>query len=217
MKHAAIRSPRAAVHIADDDAATRRSVWYMLEAAGYAPRVFASGQDFLDELPWLAPAPLIAALEMPDTDGQALLTELRSRQPDIPIILMSRCGDVASAVRAMKAGAFDFIQKPFDQPALLEAVAAAAAQVALLADRDLARLDAARRIATLSMREREVLACLAAGKSNKVIAFDLGLSIRTVEMHRVRMMRRLAVRGLPEALRIAHLAGIDGTLAASRV
>lgn len=209
MKHAPIRPPRAAVHIVDDDATMRRALWYMLEAAGYAPRVFGAGQDYLDELDFLPVAPMIADLWMPDLDGLTLLEETKRRRPVTPVVLMTAAGDVASAVRAMKAGAFDFVQKPIDQETLVDIAAAAVAQVVDDTQRDHLAIDAIRRIDSLSLREREVLSCLAAGKSNKVIAFELGLSIRTVEMHRVRMMRRLGVRGLPEALRVAHLAGLD--------
>lgn len=208
MKHGAVRVPRAAVHIVDDDATMRRMLWYMLESAGHAPRVFASADDLLDELDYLPDAPLLTDLRMPGTDGQALLVEVKRRRPVTPVILMTALGDISSAVSAMKSGAFDFLEKPVDQATLLGIVADAVARLRSTVERDQAGLDAARRVALLSQREREVLSCLAAGKSNKVIAYELGLSIRTVEMHRVRMMRRLAVRGLPDALRLAHLASV---------
>ncbi|ODP37854.1 hypothetical protein BFL28_01680 [Sphingomonas turrisvirgatae] len=187
----------------------RRALWYMLETAGYAPRVFAESQDYLDELDYLPIAPLVADLWIPGMDGLALLDTVKCRRPATPVILMTGGGDVACAVRAMKGGAFDFLQKPLEQATLLAIVAAAAVQLRDDAQRDQSMIEAIRRVEALSTREREVLACLAAGKPNKIIAFDLGLSIRTIEMHRVRMMRRLGVRGLPEALRIAHLAGLD--------
>jgi two-component system response regulator FixJ len=116
--------------------------------------------------------------------------------------------NVASAVRAMQGGALDFIEKPFELQRLLTAVDTAMATLDRSVDRDADVGDARSRLAALSRREQEVLACLVAGRSNKLIAFDLGLSIRTVEMHRARMMHRLGVRNMPEALRLAHLAGV---------
>lgn len=203
-----------AVHIVDDDSSIRRAIWLTLEAAGYAPRAFMCAEDYLDALDYLPVAPLIVDLLMPRMDGLALLREVKARRAITPVILLTAGGDILSAVTAMKAGALDFLQKPFDPATLLEITAQAAQQLRSDISRDQLTLEAERRIATLSAREREVLACLIAGKSNKVIAFELGLSIRTVEMHRVRMMRRLAVRGLPEALRLAQLAGISAPLPA---
>lgn len=213
MKHAPIRPPRPAVHIVDDDASLRRTLWYMLETAGYQPRVFADGQDYIDELDYLPDAPVIADLSMPGMDGMALLALVRQRRPINPVIMMTADGDIASAVRAMKAGAFDFIQKPFAHAALIDLVAGAVAAVQLAGQRNQSAEEAHRRVADLSARERDVLMALLAGKANKVIAFELGLSIRTVEMHRVRMMRRLGVRGLTDALRLATLAGLTAATA----
>lgn len=205
---AAGRKAHRAVHIVDDDAQVRRAVWFMLESAGYAPRVFACGEDFLSELDYLPLAPALVDLRMPDLDGFQLLTQIKQRAPAIPVVMLTGHGDIACAVRAMKLGALDFLEKPFDDHVLLNTIESASATMAQTVEQEEQQLDAARRIADLSRREQEVLACLVAGKSNKVIAFDLGLSIRTVEMHRVRMMRRLGVRTLPEALRVAHLGGM---------
>ncbi len=202
------RPMRAAVHVVDDDAQVRRAIWFMLETAGYAPRVFASGEDLLAELDHLPLAPMLTDVHMPGLDGFDVLARVRQRAPAVPVIMVTGHGDVACAVRAMKAGAVDFLLKPIDEDVLVGAVNSAAASLIHSTERDEAQRDAARRIAELSAREQDVLASLVAGKPNKVIAFDLGLSIRTVEMHRVRMMRRLAVRSLPEALRLAHLAGL---------
>lgn len=208
MRDTAPRLPRRAVHIVDDDAQMRRAIWFMLESAGYAPRVFADGEDLLAELDYLPLAPLLSDLSMPGMDGLQLMSRVKARRPALPVIIITAHGDVSRAVEAMKAGAVDFIEKPFGMGELLGAVDAAAAMLEQNVEQDQALVDAALRIAELSAREREVLTCLAAGKSNKVIAFDLNLSVRTVEMHRVRMMRRLSVRSLPEALRLAHLGGL---------
>ncbi|HWK36507.1 response regulator transcription factor [Sphingomonas sp.] len=197
------------VHVVDDDAQVRRAVWFLLESAGYAPRVFACGDDLLAELDELPLAPVLVDLCPPGFAGFDLLDQVRQRTPTVPVVVMSGHGDVACAVRAMKSGAIDFIEKPFADDTLLTAVATATGVLARTLAQGEAQRDATRRIAALSAREKEVLASLAAGKSNKVIAFDLALSIRTVEMHRVRMMRHLAARTLAEALRLAHLAGLD--------
>ena len=206
MGEAVRRPPRRAVHIVDDDAHMRRAIWFMLESAGYAPRVFADGEDLLAELDYLPLAPLLCDMSMPGMDGFEVLAEVKRRAPAVPVIMMTGHGDVPFAVRAMKGGVIDFIEKPFRNDVLLEAVEAAAAMLAETVEQDQMMIDAVRRMADLTARERDVLDGLAAGKSNKVIAFDLGLSIRTIEMHRVRMMRRLGARTLPEALRLAHLA-----------
>lgn len=209
MREAASRPPRRAVHVVDDDAQMRRAIWLMLDAAGYAPRVFVDGEDLLAELDHLPPAPLLLDICMPGLNGFELMMRVRRRAPAVPVIMVTANGDIQTAVRAMKDGAVDFLEKPFGMHVLLYAVDAAAGKLSMLIDHDGALRDARRRIAELSAREREVLDALVAGKSNKVIAYDLDLSIRTVEMHRVRMMRRLDVRTLPEALR-AHLADPPG-------
>jgi two-component system response regulator FixJ len=208
MRESMRKPPRRAVHIVDDDANVRRSLWFMLETAGYAPRVFACADDLLDELDYLPAAPLLVDLFMPGIDGLQLLGLVRRRKPATPILMISGHTNVASAVRAMQGGALDFIEKPFELQRLLTAVDTAMATLDRSVDRDADVSDARRRLAALTRREQEVLACLVAGRSNKLIAFDLGLSIRTVEMHRARMMHRLGVRNMPEALRLAHLAGV---------
>lgn len=216
MRQVSIRRPRPAVHIVDDDSHVRRAIWYALESAGYAPRVFTCGDDLLVELEHLAVAPLLVDLQLPDIDGFALLERVRHRAPLTPVIMLTGYGNVACAVAAMKAGAIDFLEKPVDTQRLIEAVASASQRLEASAAQDRAFVEASQRVAALTMREEQVLARLAAGKSNKLIAFELGLSIRTIEMHRVRMMRRLAVRNLPDALRLAHLAGIGALRSGER-
>lgn len=198
-----------AIHIVDDDSGVRQSLWFFLTAAGYAPRVFSNGTDLLAELDQLPLAPLLLDLNMAEMDGFQVLEAMRKRASAVPVIILTGHGDVAGAVRAMKMGAFDFVEKPFDNETLLASITAAAALMARSTEQDREAREAGRRIAALSAREREVLSCLAAGKSNKVIARELGLSPRTVEMHRANMMQRLGVRGLPDALRLAHLTQLD--------
>ena len=192
------------VHVLDDDAQVRRSLWFFLTAAGFAPRVFSHGADLLAELDHLPPAPLLLDLYMADLNGFQVLEAMRLRGSMSSVIILTGRGDVSGAVRAMKLGAVDFIEKPFDDEALLAAILKAASSIADSTQKDREARIAKHRLECLSAREREVLACLNAGKSNKLIARDLGLSTRTVEMHRANMMQRLGVRSLPEALKIAQ-------------
>ncbi len=138
-------------------------------------------------------------------DGLEVQTRLKKSNVPLPVIMVTGQGDVQSAVRAMKAGAVDFIEKPYDDEILLKTIEAALTRVSRT-DRDGETAQAARRIATLSAREREVLDALIGGRPNKVIAYDLGISVRTVEVHRARMMDRLGVRQLAEAVRLAVMA-----------
>jgi two-component system response regulator FixJ len=145
---------------------------------------------------------------MPGIGGLTLQEELQKLGCHLPVVVMTGQGDVSIAVRAMKAGAVDFIEKPFDEKTLFGAI-----ELALAKGGDPGRVaemsEATRRVARMSVREREVLAGLIAGKSNKVIAFDLGISVRTVEVHRARMMERLGVRQLAAAVRLAVLARME--------
>jgi two-component system response regulator FixJ len=144
-------------------------------------------------------------------DGLEVQTRLRRMGVLLPVIVMTAGGDVQTAVQAMKAGAMDFIEKPFDDEVLLSAIESSLARAGQ-GDRADKPLDAARRLAALSPRERQVLDALLAGRPNKVIAYDLGLSVRTVEVHRARMMERLGVRHLSEAIRLAVMAKLASPL-----
>jgi two-component system response regulator FixJ len=195
------------VHVVDDDVAVRRSLERLLDAAGIRAVSYASPLTFLDAAAGLLGCVLLD-IRMPELDGLEVQARLLECGISLPVIVMTGEGDVAGAVRAMKAGAVDFIEKPYDDDVLLRAIEAALARgSATDRSRDIAQ--AARRIARLSPREREVLDALVAGRPNKVIAFDLGLSVRTVEVHRARMMDRLGVRQLAEAIRLAVLAGMS--------
>jgi two-component system, LuxR family, response regulator FixJ len=196
------------VHVVDDDAAVRRSLERMLDSAGLHAISYVSSLAFLDAAPNLLPGCLLLDIKMPGMDGLELQAVLRQRDVLIPVIMMTGQSDVQSAVRAMKAGAVDFIEKPYSDDVLLSAIEAALARVDR-ADLDRETSEAAKRIATLTPREHEVLVALVMGRPNKVIASDLGISIRTVEVHRARMMDRLGVRQFAEAVRLAVLARID--------
>jgi two-component system, LuxR family, response regulator FixJ len=216
-KGASVRSGEASVWVIDDDAGMRTSLMALLSSAGWAAHAFGSAQDFLDAAPrWTTGrACVVTDVRMPGIDGLALLAHLRTLHCAQPVIVMTGHGDVAMAVQAMKAGAFDFVEKPFSDHLLLAAIGAAiAAQEAKPADPVDPRFAlAAEQVAALTPREREVLELLAEGKPNKIIAHELGLSPRTVEIHRARMLDHLKVASLAEALRIAilaDLANIDG-------
>jgi two-component system response regulator FixJ len=193
------------IYVLDDDAAVRRSLERLLDAAGFRTVSFETPARFLNEAPSLAPGCLLLDVRMPDMDGLEIQGRMNDLGVALPVIIMTGQGDVQSAVRAMKAGAVDFIEKPFDDTTLFAAIEGAFTRTKL-SDRLPEAEEAARRIAALSPREREVLDALVAGQSNKIIAFDLGLSVRTVEVHRARMMDRLGVRQLGEAVRLAVMA-----------
>ncbi len=192
------------VHVVDDDNAVRRALAMLFRSAGIPAEAHPSGVAFLEALPSLPEASVgcvLTDVRMPGLDGLELLRRLKEGGFGRPVVVMTAHGDVSTAVRAMKAGAVDFVEKPFDDDALLAAIEAALggpqATGAARAG------DAAERVAALSPREREVLDLLVAGKPNKLIARDLGLSPRTVEVHRARMMARLGVGSLAEAVRLA--------------
>jgi two-component system response regulator FixJ len=202
------------VHVVDDDAAIRRSLEQLLDAAGFHVVSYDTPLAFLDVALGLLPGCVLLDIKMPEMDGLELQALLLKGNIPWPVIVMSGHGDVQSAVRAMKAGAVDFLEKPYSDELLLDAIESALAGVDR-ANIDREAAEATQRIATLSPREREVLDALVAGRPNKVIAFDLGISVRTVEVHRARMMERLGVRQLAEAVRLAVMAQIGSKPPAS--
>lgn len=196
------------VYVVDDDRDVRRSISFMLGTAGLQSRPFASGEDLLSSVDELAPGCVLLDLRMPELDGFQVMEELAGRGVDWPIVVMTGHGEVPIAVRAMKLGAVDFLEKPFDETALLEGLERGFGMLKDRGERGRARREAKERIELLTTREREVLAGLMRGLSNKLIARDLGISLRTVEMHRANMMSRLQVRSLAEALTLAVQAGL---------
>ena len=194
------------VHLVDDDDAIRRSVGFMLKTSGYHVRTYESGVELLKGAPGLEPGCILLDIRMPGMDGLEVQAALRDKGVTLPVIIMTGHGDVSLAVQAMKAGAVDFIEKPFEKAVLLSAIDHGVERLRKSAA-DLDRADeAAVRLQALTPREREVLDGLARGLPNKTIAFDLGISPRTVEIHRANVMSKLAVRSLSEALRIAFAA-----------
>ena len=191
------------VHVIDDDEPVRRAIAMLLRAAHMRVEAYPSGVAFLDALPSLGGAHagcVLTDVRMPGVDGIELLRRLKECGFQGPVVVMTAHGDVSTAVQAMKTGAVDFIEKPFDDEVLLATIGAALDTSGALGA---AEAEAVARIAALSPREREVLDLLIMGKPNKAIARDLGLSPRTVEIHRARLMIRLDVGSLAEAVRLA--------------
>jgi two-component system response regulator FixJ len=194
------------VHLVDDDDAVRRSVGFMLKTSGHRVLSYASGLDLLAASKVLAEGCILMDIRMPGMDGLEVQEALRERGVALPVVIMTGHGDIALAVRAMKAGAIDFIEKPFDKPILMASLEQGFASLSTAADLHGRAKDALVRLQVLTGRERQVLDGLADGLPNKTIAFDLGISPRTVEIHRANLMTKLQVRSLSEALRIAFAA-----------
>jgi FixJ family two-component response regulator len=181
---------------------------YMLSDAELTSHPFASGSDFLAALPDLAPGCILLDVRMPDMDGLAVMADLARREVDWPVVFMTGHGEVPVAVEAMKLGAIDFLQKPFSEEALLGCFQRGFERLDERGESVRRRAAARGRVEQLTAREREVLNGLLAGLSNKLIADRLGISLRTVEMHRGNMMDRLGVDNLAEALTLAMEAGL---------
>jgi two-component system response regulator FixJ len=198
---------RGIVYIVDDDDAVGRSLENLLEAVDFSAMAFATPQDFLGVAPGLPPGCVLLDLKMPELNGLEVQQRLCEMNVALPVILMTGQGDIRSAVAAMKAGAVDFIEKPYDDDALLQIIESVLKSTVKI-DRSAERAAARERVGHLTPRERQVLDALVAGHVNKAIAFELGISVRTVEVHRARMMDRLGVHQFAEALRLAVLAGL---------
>lgn len=197
------------IYVVDDDEAIRRSLSFLLKTSGFAVQMFEGGAAFLKAAGGLAPGCVLLDVRMPDIDGLEVQRELRARGVMLPVVIMTGHGDVDMAVAAMKAGASDFIEKPFEKAALLACITAARAQSVAARGASAQAQEARARLNILTDRERDVLNGLVEGMPNKTIAYDLGISPRTVEIHRANLMQKLEVRSLAEALRIAFHAG-DG-------
>jgi two-component system response regulator FixJ len=196
----------AVIHLIDDDEHVRRAVAFLLGTAGHAVRVHESAEKFLGELGTLQPGCIVSDVRMPGLDGVGLLRQLRERGIDMPTVIMTGHADVALAVAAMKAGAIDFIEKPFDDEILLAAVQGALCRYRRAGSDADEAAEIRTRADSLTGREREVLAGLLMGHPNKTIAYDLGLSPRTVEVHRASLMTKMGAKSLPELVRMAMLA-----------
>ncbi|MGU3495202.1 response regulator FixJ [Xanthobacteraceae bacterium A53D] len=196
------------VHVIDDDDAVRESLAFLLESSGISAQQHTSALAFLDSGAALDRGCVVTDVRMPGMSGVELLKELQDRGATLSVVVMTGHGDVPLAVEAMKLGAADFLEKPFDDHAMLTAVKACMQRSQQAGREDDTRREAARRIEVLSQRERQVLECLVAGLANKTIAYDLGISPRTVEVYRANVMTKMQAASLPELVRMALLAGI---------
>ena len=200
--------PSNLVHVIDDDDAMRDSLEFLLRTAKIEVRTYDSATAFLKAMPDGATGCVITDVRMPGLSGIDMLRQLKACGSTMPVIVMTGHGDIQLAVEAMKMGAADFLEKPFDDEALLMSVRAAIDRLQKDAQRESERADLTNRLASLSVREREVLEGLVAGKANKVIAFDLGISPRTVEIYRAHVMTKMNAGSLSELVRMALLAGV---------
>jgi two-component system response regulator FixJ len=197
------------VYVVDDDTAVRESLEISLKLAGHRVEAFASAAAFLAECAEARQGCVITDIRMPDMDGLELQEELIRRNSPLPVIVITGHGDVPLAVRAMKAGAEDFLEKPFSREALLTAVKHALGTAKRTPQPAIESGELQRRIASLTPREREVFDLVVAGKQSKVIAFELGAATRTIEVHRARMMNKMKAGSLQELVRLAIAAGVN--------
>ena len=194
------------VHIVDDEEAVRKSLAFLLTVEGFAVRLHESARAFLDLAAEIRNGCLVTDLRMPEIDGVELLRDLRDRGIRIPAIVITGHGDVPMAVAAMKAGALDFIEKPFEDQVLIDSIRNAASTIGTAGSDDLRSIVG--RLSTLTPREREILTGIVAGLPNKTIGYDLDISPRTVEVHRANIMGKMEARSLPELVRMAIAAGV---------
>ena len=197
----------AVVHVVDDDLAVRQSLSFLLASDGLPVRLHESASAFLESVKEAPAGCIVTDVRMPGIDGIELLRRLRERGFALPVIVMTGHADVPLAVEAMKEGAVDFVEKPFDDDLFLAAVRAALSRQAQSVEQDSQTSEIRARIDALSEREAQVLDGLVAGKANKVIAYDLGISPRTVEIYRANVMSKMQAGSLSDLVRMALMAG----------
>jgi two-component system response regulator FixJ len=199
---------RAKVYVIDDDEAMRDSLNFLLDAADLEVMLFETAQHFLEALPGLDFGCVVSDVRMPGIDGIELLKRMKAGQSKFPILIMTGHGDVPLAVEAMKLGAVDFLEKPFEDDRLIGMIEAAIRQAEPAAKDDAVTHDIVARVATLSPRERQVMDGLIAGLSNKLIARDYDISPRTIEVYRANVMTKMQAGSLSELVRLAMRAGL---------
>lgn len=201
----------AIVYVIDDDEAARQSLDFLLRANDFKVETFESGAEFLKVAPSVKSGVVVTDVRMPEISGMELLRRLRELKIQLPVIVMTGHGDVPLAVEAMKSGAADFLEKPFDDSTLLAAVRTALSRQDGDSRQQAERAGIDERLAALSNREREVLEGLVAGHANKRIAYDLGISPRTVEIYRANLMTKMQAASLSDLVRMALISGILGS------
>lgn len=205
---AAFEPAARSAYIIDDDTDVRQSLYFLLSSSSIVARPFASAADFLDQLPALVPGPILLDIRMPGIDGMEMLTILKQREVHWPIIMMTAHGDISIAVRAIKLGALEFLEKPFE-PEILDRTLEIAFGILDEIDASLcARTDARRTLEGLTNRENQVTTILMEGVSNKVVAQRLGLSSRTVEMHRANSFKKMELRSIAEVIALVATANM---------
>ena len=197
------------VFVVDDDRAVRESLALLVQSVGLEVETFAGDGEFLDAYGPERRGCLITDIRMPGMSGLELQERLTADGYRIPVIVLTGFGDVPAAVRALKGGAVDFVEKPFNPQALLDLVQQAIVKDTELREQAAREADVAERMALLTPREQEVMALVVAGKANKVVAIDLSISERTVELHRGRIMKKMQARSLAELMRIVLPPGHD--------
>jgi two-component system, LuxR family, response regulator FixJ len=195
------------VHVVDDEEAVRNSLAFLLGTSGFAVRTHASAASFLEIASSIKNGCLVTDLRMPDIDGVELLRRLGTQGSMLPAIVVTGHGDVQMAVEAMKNGALDFIEKPFSDEVLIESIQRAVAKATSALDADAAQTRVREKLGTLSERELQVLHGVVQGQANKTIAYELGISPRTVEVYRAGLMSKMQAKSLPELVRMVM--GID--------
>ncbi|HEV2153626.1 response regulator FixJ [Bradyrhizobium sp.] len=196
------------VYVIDDDAAMRDSLNFLLDSSGFGVTLFDDAQSFLDALPGLAFGCIVSDVRMPGLDGIELLKRMKAQQSPFPILIMTGHGDVPLAVEAMKLGAVDFLEKPFEDDRLTTMIETAIRQAEPAAKNEAISQDIAARVASLSPRERQVMEGLIAGLSNKLIAREYDISPRTIEVYRANVMTKMQANSLSELVRLAMRAGM---------
>jgi two-component system, LuxR family, response regulator FixJ len=201
-------SGRGKVYVIDDDEAMRDSLDFLLSSADFQVTLFESARHFLDAVSGVGFGCIVSDVRMPDIDGIELLKRLKASHSTLPVVIMTGHGDVPLAVEAMKLGAVDFLEKPFEDDRLIGMIDAALRRAESSAQSEAVTVDIAARIATLSPRERQVMDGLIAGLSNKMIARDYDISPRTIEVYRANVMTKMQAGSLSELVRLAIRAGV---------
>jgi FixJ family two-component response regulator len=204
-----VSAGRGTVYVVDDEPSVRKSLARLLRAAGHDVEVFASAQEFLDRPESKEIACLVLDIQMPERSGLELQEALAGAETTLPIVFITGHADVPTSVRAMKAGAMDFLSKPFDEKDLLSAIERSLEKVRGGVEERTAEREAKKRLATLTPREHEVLMHVLAGELNKQIAAALGASEKTIKVHRGRVMQKMQVKSVADLVRLCEKAGIQ--------